>query len=61
MFASGASFETVQQKSVRGKPHESAGVRLEAEVEAVEALDVFSPDERNTRIDEFLTLVQTIQ
>lgn len=28
-----------------------------AEVEAVKALDMFSPDERNTRLDEFLTLV----
>lgn len=27
------------------------------EVEAVKALDMFSPDERNSRLDEFLTLV----
>ncbi|CDI81355.1 hypothetical protein, conserved [Eimeria praecox] len=60
-FVSAVSLETIQEKSPRSPVPADILARQEAEALAVEALDVFSPDEKYTRLDEFLALVNAIQ
>lgn len=60
-FVSAVSLEAIQDQNPQSPVPADALARQEAEALAVEALDVFSPDEKYTRLDEFLALVNAIQ
>ncbi|CDJ51315.1 hypothetical protein, conserved [Eimeria brunetti] len=60
-FVSAGILGTIREESPHSPMPASALPWQEAEALAVEALDVFSPDEKYTRLDEFLALVNAIQ
>lgn len=54
-------FAVTPQASIHSRMNARGLEGHNAELQAAKALDMFSPDERNTRVDEFWTLVSSDQ